>query len=389
MRARSGRTIKSKIVLGSIATLSKSPQIRALVRQLEILDEEELRPLDTSVLELLGAGQEIAARTEYFTKYEPARNRYEALLENIEQAADAAAQTAARDLAARNQASLRNILIALGLGILFVIAAAREESARRAAESANLTKSQFLANMSHELRTPLNAILGFSELLIAEMDDQGIHEWDGDLQKIQRAGNHLSRLINDILDLSKIEAGKMQLSVEDFDISVVVRDVVASLEPLAAKNKNRIEAFCEPAILRGDAMRVEQCLFNLIGNACKFTKRGRVLIHVQQESGVAGLCYRICIRDSGIGITREQLAGLFTAFSQGDGATTRKFGGSGLGLTISRSLCRMMGGDITVESIPGQGSTFIMRIPGSIATEEKTNGNAKAGRTLGNSCLNR
>ncbi|HEY1760591.1 MAG TPA: PAS domain S-box protein [Bryobacteraceae bacterium] len=241
--------------------------------------------------------------------------------------------------------------------------------AREGAEAANLAKSRFLANMSHELRTPLNAILGFSELLMTEMDDQGVHEWDEDLQKIQRAGNHLSRLINDILDLSKIEAGKMRLSIEDFDIAVVVRDVVASLEPLAKKNKNEIEVFCEPAILHSDGMRVQQCLFNLIGNACKFTQGGQVVIDVQRESGVDGVWYRIRIRDSGIGITREQLAGLFTAFNQGDGATTRKFGGSGLGLTISRKLCRMMGGDISVESIPGKGSTFILRIPGSILTE--------------------
>jgi PAS domain S-box-containing protein len=239
--------------------------------------------------------------------------------------------------------------------------------AREGAEAANRAKSRFLANMSHELRTPLNAILGFSELLIAEMEDQGVHEWDKDLHKIQRAGNHLSRLINDILDLSKIEAGKMLLNVEDFDISDVVRDVVASMESLATKNGNEIEVFCEPAILHSDAMRVQQCLFNLIGNACKFTSGGRVLVHVQPESVVDGIWYQIRISDSGVGITSEQLTGLFAAFNQGDGATTRKFGGSGLGLTISRKLCRMMGGDITVESTPGRGSTFIIRIPGSIA----------------------
>ena len=249
--------------------------------------------------------------------------------------------------------------------------------AREGAEAANRAKSRFLANMSHELRTPLNAIIGFSELLINEMDDQGVHAWDEDLQRIQRAGNHLSSLIDDILDLSKIEAGKMRLSVEDFDISVVVRDVVASLGPLAAKNENEIEVFCEPAILHSDEMRVRQCLFNLIGNACKFTRGGRVLINVQRESGADGVWYQIRITDSGIGITREQLARLFTAFSQGDGATTRKFGGSGLGLTISRTLCRMMGGDITVESVPGQGSTFIIRIPGSIATDGKGSGDSQ------------
>jgi PAS domain S-box-containing protein len=241
--------------------------------------------------------------------------------------------------------------------------------AREGAEAANRAKSRFLANMSHELRTPLNAILGFSELLMAEMGDRGEHEWDADLEKIQRAGQHLSRLINDILDLSKIEAGKMLLNVEDFDISVVVCDVVASMEPLAAKNGNAIEVFCEPAILHGDGMRVQQCLFNLIGNACKFTRNGRVAVNVQADNGAEGIWYRICIGDSGPGMTPEQLAGLFSAFNQGDAATTRKFGGTGLGLTISRKICRMMGGDITAESAPGQGSTFIIRIPGSIAAQ--------------------
>ena len=152
---------------------------------------------------------------------------------------------------------------------------------------------------------------------------------------------------------------------------MVIHDVVASLRPLAAKNENELDVSCEPAILHSDETRVRQCLFNLIGNACKFTRGGRVLVHVERESGVDGDWYRIRISDSGIVITREQLAGLFTAFRQGDAATMRKFGGSGLGLTISRALCRMMGGDITVESVAGHGSTFTMRIPESITANGK------------------
>jgi PAS domain S-box-containing protein len=259
--------------------------------------------------------------------------------------------------------------------------------AREGAEAANLAKSRFLANMSHELRTPLNAIIGFSELLIEEMHDQGVHSWDEDLQRIHRAGDHLAKLINEVLDLSKIEAGKMRLSVGEFDISSLIGDVVASLEPLAAKNNNRIQVICESAILRTDEMRVQQCLFNLVGNACKFTRGGTVLVDVHRKSDAFGVSYQIRISDSGIGITPEQLTGLFTPFGQADAATTRKFGGSGLGLTISRTLCRMMGGDITVESVPGQGSTFTMRIPGAIATEGEPR--LTAASTLGQSFASR
>ena len=179
---------QNKIVLRSIAALSKSAEIRALVHRLEAIDEEELRPLDTSVLELLGGGKENAARTEYFNRYEPARDRYEALLEDIERAADRAAQTSAGNLAARNQASLRNIVIALGLGILVVVVAAHQEAARRAADSANRTKSEFLANMSHEIRTPMNGIMGMAESAVGYRAQSGA-------ARIPVAGRQLRRIL--------------------------------------------------------------------------------------------------------------------------------------------------------------------------------------------------
>jgi CheY-like chemotaxis protein/anti-sigma regulatory factor (Ser/Thr protein kinase) len=223
--------------------------------------------------------------------------------------------------------------------------------------------------MSHELRTPLNAIIGYSEMLQEDAADLGAEQFTDDLKKINAAGKHLLELINAVLDLSKIEAGTMELYLESFDVANLVQDIVAVIQPLAAKNANRLDVTCPDALgtMRADLTKVRQALFNLLSNACKFTERGTVGLAVarQELAGQDWIVFRVS--DTGIGMTPEQLAKLFEAFSQADAATTRRFGGTGLGLALSRRLCRMMGGDVTVESEAGRGSTFTIRLPVHVA----------------------
>jgi signal transduction histidine kinase len=240
--------------------------------------------------------------------------------------------------------------------------------AKEAAETANQSKSVFLANMSHELRTPLNAIIGYSEMLEEDAQASGQKEFVSDLQKIRSSGKHLLGLINDVLDLSKVEAGKMKLFLETFDVPNLVEEVVATARPLVEKNGNRLDVICAPDVgqIREDVTKVRQVLLNLLSNAAKFTEKGTVSLQVTREADVTGSWVVFRVRDSGIGMTPEQTAKLFQAFMQADGSTMRKYGGTGLGLALSRKFCVMMGGDINVESQPGKGSTFIVRLPGDI-----------------------
>jgi signal transduction histidine kinase/ligand-binding sensor domain-containing protein len=258
------------------------------------------------------------------------------------------------------------------------------DAARAAADQASQAKSQFLANVSHELRTPLNAIIGYSEMLQEEAPEMGADSMVPDLQKIHGAARHQLSLINDILDLAKIEAGKMTLFVEEFDVGQLVREVAATAQPLVSKKGNVLEVDCPPNIgtLRTDQTKLRQVLFNLLSNAAKFTENGKIRVEVRRQSSELGshqlptsqvrppasapdaptsVVFRVS--DTGIGMTAEQVSKLFQAFTQADAATSNKYGGTGLGLALSRTFCQLMGGELSVESELGQGSIFAVWLP--------------------------
>jgi adenylate cyclase len=241
----------------------------------------------------------------------------------------------------------------------------RLAEAREAADKANRTKSTFLANMSHELRTPLNAIIGYSEMLLEDATDRGDTASAGDLEKIQAAGKHLLGLINDILDLSKIEAGRMEIYLEQVSLPRLVDEVKTIIEPMMTKNANKLAIDCPPDIgaLQTDLTKLKQSIINLLSNAAKFTKAGTVTLRLSRHQRDDIPWVKFEVIDSGIGMTQEQMGRLFQAFTQADSSTTRNFGGTGLGLTITRHFCVMLGGTIDVESTPGQGSTFIIQLP--------------------------
>jgi signal transduction histidine kinase/DNA-binding NarL/FixJ family response regulator len=250
---------------------------------------------------------------------------------------------------------------------------AQEEllSAKRAAEDASRAKSSFLANMSHELRTPLNAIIGYSEMIEEEIHDSGQIQNVQDVQKIESAGKHLLALINDVLDLSKIEAGKMALHAEHFDVAAMVQELISTLQPAIAKNANGLELhFSEDlGTMHSDVTKVRQVLANLLSNAAKFTEHGTISLDVRRENIAGQPWVRFRVRDTGIGISAEQQQNLFKEFAQADVSIARKYGGTGLGLAISHRFAQMMGGHMEVESEPGKGSTFTVALPAQIHTE--------------------
>jgi signal transduction histidine kinase/CheY-like chemotaxis protein/ligand-binding sensor domain-containing protein/protocatechuate 3,4-dioxygenase beta subunit len=309
-------------------------------------------PASAGAVGLLGWA--LVARMLYARKRREAERLRQQLLEE-EHAARQAAERARAEIEAKNL---------------------QLEKARQAADEANRTKSQFLANMSHELRTPMNAIIGYSEMLQEEAEDLGQKNFIPDLQRIHGAGRHLLGLINDILDLSKVEAGKMTLYLEDFDVRRLVDEVAATVQPLVTKNSNRLEVNCPANLgaMHADVTKVRQTLFNLLSNANKFTSEGLIRLSVKRadwqretkaEAPLPDPASRLMfqVQDTGIGMTAEQMTKLFEAFQQADASTTRKYGGTGLGLAISRKFCRLMGGDITVQSEAGKGSTFTVTLP--------------------------
>jgi PAS domain S-box-containing protein len=245
------------------------------------------------------------------------------------------------------------------------------ELAREAAEVATRAKSAFLANMSHELRTPMNAILGYSEMLMEDAEDQGQEDFIPDLQKIHTAGKHLLGLINEILDLSKIEAGKMDLYLETFDVAGMINDVASTLKPLVEKNANTLQVSSAPDLgtMHADLTKVRQSLFNLLSNASKFTQNGTITLDAvpMLRDGAGWIAFRVM--DTGIGMTPEQIDKLFQPFVQADASTSRKYGGTGLGMTITQHFTKMMGGEMSVASEPGVGTTFTVLLPAEVKTE--------------------
>jgi signal transduction histidine kinase/CheY-like chemotaxis protein len=256
--------------------------------------------------------------------------------------------------------------VLLGL-LLLTVAVWRIQKEKTAVIEANQAKSQFLANMSHELRTPLNAIIGYSEMLQEEVEDAGRSEFLPDLARIRTAGRHLLDLINSVLDLSKIEAGRMDIHLETFSVRQLMSEAESVVNPLAVKNDNRVIVDCPSDVgeMYSDQTKVRQALFNLLSNAAKFTEKGEIIVRARRETGTPDMIV-FNVADTGVGMDSEQLSRIFEPFTQADASTTRRFGGTGLGLAITKKFCELLGGTIQAESATGVGSTFTMRLPASL-----------------------
>lgn len=249
-------------------------------------------------------------------------------------------------------------------------AIAEAQKARAVAEEANSAKSDFLANMSHELRTPMNAIIGYSEMLLEDARASKLDDTVSDLLKIHSSAVHLLSVINEILDLSKIEAGKMELYMEEIHLPSVISEVTNTVQPIIDKNVNKLRIHCSEVIplIKADSIKLRQILLNLLSNAGKFTHGGEINFTVSVDNALDDDWIVFTVSDTGIGMSTEQVDKVFDAFTQADNSTTRKYGGTGLGLTITKKFCEMMGGSISVESVPAVGSVFIVKLPAVIGS---------------------
>jgi signal transduction histidine kinase len=247
-------------------------------------------------------------------------------------------------------------------------AIAEAQKARAVAEEANSAKSAFLANMSHELRTPMNAIIGYSEMLLEDAQALKQDSYASDLLKIHSSAVHLLSLINEILDLSKIEAGKMELFLEDVHLPTVIDEITNTVQPIVDKNANKLSVDCSEMIpmIKADSIKLRQILLNLLSNAGKFTHGGEINFTVSMENTPEIEWVVFKVSDTGIGMSKDQVDKVFDAFTQADNSTTRKYGGTGLGLTITKKFCEMMEGNISIESVPAVGSVFIVKLPAVI-----------------------
>jgi signal transduction histidine kinase len=248
--------------------------------------------------------------------------------------------------------------------------------AEQAARTANQAKSDFLSFISHEMRSPLNSIIGFSDFLATDLQTEGNKETLDDLRRIRDSGTYLLEHINNLLDISKIEAGKVELHLERFDLRALAEDVAATLQPAAKQNSNTLAVTCvgDVGSVHVDRTKVKQTLINLVSNACKFTKSGHIELRLTREQKEGAAIVVMEVADTGIGLTPEQIGRLFEVYTQAESSTASQYGGTGLGLAISRKFCRLMGGDISVTSEPGIGSTFRVTLPAEVASSVDRSG---------------
>ncbi len=330
------------------------------------------RSISVPITELARASGRVAERQDYSVRVGESRRdeigtltrSFNSMLKTIQQ------RSAELEVARKNAEDARESLRQINEQLEQKVAerTAELERAVVAAKEANQAKSAFLAKMSHELRTPMNAIIGYSEMLLEDAADAGNDTTAEDLRKILGAARHLLGLINDVLDLSKIEAGKMQLYLETFDLQTLVSEVATTIAPLVEKRNNTLTVNCAASIgsMYGDATKIRQTLLNLLSNASKFTENGQIELRIDREIAENQVWVAMHVKDSGIGMDADQLGRLFKAFTQADASTSSKYGGTGLGLAISKQFAQMMGGDITVSSTPGAGALFTLRVPARV-----------------------